>query len=243
MEIHGQATLTSFAIIHSLIGFFLQFIGLGGLNWSITIAQWVSVIIMTLLRAIIRQNMALNIPSRTIESNHVLDEAAKWIKDCSHWNIVTVPTLSQSAIRGPSQPTRLAHRVFNTRCQLERLCPWGFQWQATVDLIADAIDSTMNFIFTSPDVKSKAILEGGFRWNLSIEIASRGNESQPFPLEVVELNVSREFLSEGRGWGLWKADKGPIRAALGLWMLHFKLESYNSAEIDRVIDMGKQSPV
>ena len=76
----------------------------------------------------------------------------------------------------------------------------------------------------------------------------RNSEPQPFSLEDVELNLSREFLSEGRGWGSWKADKSQICAALGLWMLHLKLESKKSmglisTEIDRIVDMGQQSPV
>jgi len=300
-KIQNQATLTFIAIMLSLIGFFLQFIGLRGLNWSVTIAQLVSVIIMTLLRAIVRRNMAYDIPSDQLESDHELDETARRIKNCSHWNIVTVPTqslptitggLGQSTGEGPSQPTtttnsnelassthivtgdshlhmsqdpiqttlaeginlprdsnrhtRLAHRVFNARCQLEKLCPWEFAWQTTADLMTDAIDSTMNFIYTSPDVY-KVSLGAEFRWKLSIQVAADpDNKPQAFPLEDVELKMSREFLSEGRGWGSWKADKSQIHAALGLWMLHFKLESKGmriSTEIDRVIDMGKQSPV
>ena len=237
------------AIILSLIGFFLQFIDLRGLNWSVTIAQLGSVIIMTVFRAIIRRNMAYDIPSQQIESHHELDAAARRIRGCSHWNIVTVANsssdLGQTTARNS---TGLAHRVFNARCQLENLCPWEFQWQATVDLMADAMEGTMNFIYTSPDVNKKGSLGTEFPWKLSIQVKSeRSEELQRFALGAVELKLSREYLYEGRGWGPWKADKSQIRAALGLWMLHFKLESKAklkegmsiSRDIDRVVCMGE----
>lgn len=192
-------SLTLLAITLSLIGFFVQFVGLRGLNWSVTVAQLVSVMIMTLFRAIIRRNMAYNIrcvkgesnhdPDEAawcvkIESNHELDTAARRIKNCSHWNIVTIPTSGQSTGESLSQPTTagnsnalassnqstgLANKVFTARCDLEAFCLWDFQWQTTVDLIAEAIDSTMNFISTSTDVK-KVGFGKVFWWKLSIQV-------------------------------------------------------------------------
>ena len=46
-----QDKLTVFAALVSSIGFVAQFIGLRGLNWSVTIAQLVATAIMTILRA------------------------------------------------------------------------------------------------------------------------------------------------------------------------------------------------
>ncbi|KAF8426089.1 hypothetical protein EV426DRAFT_43350 [Tirmania nivea] len=235
-NIQNQAELTLLAIILGLIGFILQFIGLRGLNWTVTIAQLGSAIIMTILRAIIRRNMAYHITSESIETNHELDEAARRIRGCDCWNIVTVansrvrdprestgddqsqPTASRN---GSDQHTSLAHRVFNTRCQLEEHCLWEFQWQRTVDFMAAAIEGTMNFIYMNPDIYKKGNLGKKFQWKLSVQVDNRS----PPCLEDVELNLFREDLSNYRGLGPWKAEKSEIRAALGLWMLHFRLES------------------
>ncbi|KAM0415306.1 hypothetical protein ACHAPD_006501 [Fusarium lateritium] len=50
----------------SLLGFFVQFIGLRGMHWLATIAQLGAIIIMTILRAVVRRHLALGLMSHDL---------------------------------------------------------------------------------------------------------------------------------------------------------------------------------
>ncbi|KAF8531435.1 hypothetical protein BDD12DRAFT_644176, partial [Trichophaea hybrida] len=65
-----QATLTIIATIISLCGFVAQFVGLRGLNWSVTIAQLVATAIMTTLRAMLRRNLVEEVSNQKIENGY-----------------------------------------------------------------------------------------------------------------------------------------------------------------------------
>jgi len=214
-----QASLTAVAICISLGGFIVQFIGLRGLNWSITIAQLLAIVIMSVLRAVVRRNLVHNVQPKRMENGYELDNVARQIKGCSYWSVVTWGFDSDSGI--PSNG--LATMVMGARCRLGLLSQWDCQWQKTVDSTTKAIEAAMNFLCTNSDV-TLARLSRTFEWELIVERASTSTDEPDSckAFEVVQLSLSREWLTDGRGWGNWKVDKGKIEAILGLWMLNFK---------------------
>src|SRR5690606_3496623 len=74
-----STAVTTLAVMLSLCGFIVQFVGLRGLNWTVTVAQLGVTLTMTAFRVVIRRHMASSIPSEKVQSNHELDEVAKRI--------------------------------------------------------------------------------------------------------------------------------------------------------------------
>ena len=218
-----------------------------------TVAQLVAVILMTILRAIIRRNLVHNISNDPILRDHELDEAALKIRGCSQWKLVTVPryslnNLDQSTAvtsdRNLLLSTRFAQVVFKTRCQLGDICSWDFQWQTTVDLIANAVENTLNFICNSSDIILKDTIGDTLEWRLFVQ----NSKESKVAIQEVDLRVSRKLLSDGRVWGYWEADKSQLSAILGLWMLNIKTEMKQNMErhqgkVACMLYLGENSPV
>ncbi|RSL74612.1 hypothetical protein CEP53_000178 [Fusarium sp. AF-6] len=74
----------------SLAGFVLQFIGLRGLHWSASIAQLLSIIIMTVLRAAIRRGLSKSLKTQKLMPEFELDWLAMRLSD-----IQTAPFFGQ----------------------------------------------------------------------------------------------------------------------------------------------------
>ena len=247
----------------SLVGWILQFFGLRGLNWSVTIAQLVATAVMTILRAVLRRGLVYDIRSTPIEDGYELDTIAREITGCGAWSVVTWGFDPSCVLR----ERRLAERVLDARCRLGAISKWGHQWQAAVDATAEAIEATVNGLCANPDVTTTG-LTNVFKWELIVEVTSGGdptstghiagdfptNDATPIAvgasaadnvppadrtpiadetlavspiapnqktLEVINLSMSRKWLSDGRGWSTWKVDKSQVAAVLGQWMLHF----------------------
>lgn len=220
-----QASLTAVAISLSLLGFVAQFVGLRGLNWWVTIAQLLAIAIMTVLRAVVRRNLVHDVKPERIESGYELDKVARQIKGCTYWSVVTWEFHCGINWNISSDGQRLGNMVVDARCRLGALSRWGSQWQKIVDSTCEAIEAVMNFLCNNEDV-ILTDLSHMFEWKLIIEVAAgevaTGVHAGRTTLQIVQLNLSREWLSDGRGWGDWKADKSRIEAVLGLWMLHFR---------------------
>ncbi|KAF8533780.1 hypothetical protein BDD12DRAFT_468216 [Trichophaea hybrida] len=229
-----QTSLTTAATFLSLLGFAAQFVGLRGMNWSVTIAQLMAVAIMTVLRALVRRNLVSNVQQQPIETGYELDFVAAQIKNCSHWNAVTWGVDRSEDFRSNG----LASKVLDARCRLGELSKWECQWQKTVDSTIEAIEATINFLSTHSDVTLSG-LYSLFEWELVIEVSTaQGNRV----FETVQLSMAREWLSEGRGWGYWKVDKSRIEAILGLWMSHIKhSEGRKSSLVHRIVDVDKET--
>ncbi|CAI6089116.1 unnamed protein product [Clonostachys chloroleuca] len=65
----------------SLCGFIVQFVGLRGMHWSVSVAQLGATIIMAILRAIVRRNLAKNPTCQPRLSGHEMDWLAMTIED------------------------------------------------------------------------------------------------------------------------------------------------------------------
>jgi len=237
-----QTLLTAVAISLSLLGFIAQFVGLRGLNWWVTIAQLLAIAIMTVLRAVVRRNLVHDVEPQRIEHGYELDMVARQIKGCADWTVVTWGFDRSGNFDVPSGGHGLGNMVMEARCRLGALSRWGSQWQKTVDSTCEAIEAVMNFLCTNEDVILKTTdLSHTFEWRLIAEVTKRVSEgvvggvaegiagrvaigvnTDYTPFQIIQLSLSREWLSDGRGWGDWKADKSRIEAVLGLWMLHFR---------------------
>ena len=175
----NQATLTTIAVLISLVGFVVQFVGLRGLAWHATIAQLVATGIMTFLRAVIRRNLVYKPDSVVIKPGYELEAMAKKITGCGHWNVITWKPPSDEnppANDDESSPAggcRLATDVMNARQRLGQLSNWPFQWQETVDSLAEAIGTTMDFLWTTnQDLQLKAGRPyNKLEWRLFVEVS------------------------------------------------------------------------
>lgn len=116
--------LTAVAISVSLVGFIAQFVGLRGLNWSVTIAQLLAVGIMVILRALVRRNLVHKIQPQRIDTGYELDTLARQIKGCQHWSVV-----SWGYVPGDITSDDLASVVLDARCRLSELSDWGCRWK------------------------------------------------------------------------------------------------------------------
>ena len=158
----NQTTLTTIAVLISLVGFVVQFVGLRGLAWHATIAQLVATGIMTFLRAVIRRNLVNKPDSVIIKPGYELEAMAKKITGCDLWNVTTwkAPSDENPHANDESSPAdgcRLETDVMNARQRLGKLSKWPSQWRKTVDSLTKAIETTMDFLWTTNrDVQLKA---------------------------------------------------------------------------------------
>ena len=242
---HQQDPLTVIAASVSTIGFIAQFIGLRGLNWSVTIAQLAATAIMTILRTAIRRGLVLDeVQHKKIYNGYELEWTAMKIKDCHHWAVVTCGLEDGMAVTS----NRLATEVVEARCRLGELFQWENRWENTVDLTVQAIEAAMNFFASSDIALTDMANAPEFVWQLIAEVHERPATADAVPVtqfEVIEMKLSRKWLPEGWVWSDWRVgevNRRKIEAVLGLWMLHFKkLENSNSsgARSLRILDIEK----
>jgi len=229
-ETNKQQTLTIIATSISVSAFVLQFIGLRGLNGSVTIAQLIVTGVMTVLRAVVRRGLVADeVRCEKLQKGYELDRVAIKITNCYDWYVIT----------GGLQPTteirynELATKVVNARVQLGNLCKWETQWEATVAATAASIEAVMNFLCKSDDVRLIR-LSDVFVWKLVVQVRS---ESESF--EEIRLQMSRTW-HDGRGWSDWNVDKSILEAVLGLWMLHYR-DQTAAHESLRFLDIKRET--
>jgi ankyrin repeat protein len=250
-----QASLTVLAVGTSLAGFIAQFVGLRGLGWQVTIAQLVATGIMTGLRAWVRRNLVHEPEDEEIESGYELEAMAEKIKGCGYWSVTTwtsrpdgglIPVRSSltnesaSADRSGSvtDGCKLATEVMDARRRLGELTRWPSELREIVDSVAQAIETTMDFLWTNPDVILKTDRPSDtIEWELFVEVSENFKDPRPVSASVM-LKVSRQILPHG-AWSPWKADKNNLEAVLGLWMFHLKTSSPGSgSETYRTVGGG-----
>jgi hypothetical protein len=219
-------------VVISVVGFVAQFVGLRGLHWSVTIAQLLAIGIMTILRAVVRRNLVHKIEFELIMSGYELDLVARRIKGCHYWNVIAWPWDFGSSDHVISSNQRV-NEVMDTRCRLTELSEWDCHWQKSVDSTVDAIEAVINFLCTSTDV-TFTDLSTVFEWTMVVE--AKFDKAAQFDFSTIPLRMSREWLSDGRGWGYWKVDRSRIEAFLGLWMLQFRLRWHKSIALSILDD-------
>lgn len=211
-----QHTIVAIAVLFSLLGFVSQLLGLRGLNWSVTVAQLLATCIMTVLRALIRRNLIRSPQTQILDIGYELDWMAREkINDCNQWSVVTWGF--DRPIQPP--PRALAAATMITRRRLAALSKWPSQWSDTVNSTTEAIEESMNFMFSSPDIAMKSgdwSDRDRFEWKIVIEVTLHGS-TRPH-LEQINLSLRRTRLLDGP-WGPWRAVKSCGCFILRLWRM------------------------
>lgn len=225
-----QHTIVAIAVLFSLLGFVGQFLGLRGLHWSVTVAQLIATCIMTVLRATIRRNHIHSPQTEKLPRGYELDWMARKIKGCDHWSVVTWG-FDQPIDPLDSPDSTLAAATMIARRRLGALSKWPSQWSDTVNSTIEAIEESMNFMFSSPDITISSgywSKRDRFEWKIGVQVGLNG-WIRPH-LEEITMTLRRTKLPDGP-WGPWRAVKSEIEAVLGLWMLHFnELEAAKDGE-------------
>ncbi|KAI5795778.1 hypothetical protein EDC01DRAFT_64217 [Geopyxis carbonaria] len=208
----SQTSLTILAVFISMAGFIIQFVGLRGLNWSVAIAQLTATGIMTILRAILRRNMAYKIKdSIQITAGQELDMVAKNIKRCNHWNVIACGLDKEKANGPQSTPgtgtdgdteaatpnlqeytyttKNLASKVYSSRYRLGILSKWESQWKDTVKNTTLAIETAMNFFCSGTNSDFKLEKNAKFKTERSENKAT----IEKFEWELIIESQSSEF--------------------------------------------------
>lgn len=170
-----QQILTGISVVFSLVGFVGQFMGLRGLHWSVTVLQRGATVLMTILRSWVRRNLIHDPEDHKIESGYELDWMAKNTKDCKEWRVVTwvfdVPLPSNDG---------LAANVLAARQRLGALTKWPSQWRIAVNSTVEAIASSMNFLFSSPEFsvidENDWLVRDRFDWSMMVEVEGCAGE-------------------------------------------------------------------
>ncbi|KAH6848117.1 hypothetical protein B0I37DRAFT_376732, partial [Chaetomium sp. MPI-CAGE-AT-0009] len=225
-----------------LCGFIVQFTGLRGMHWSASVAQLGATVVMAILRAWVRRDLAELPRALPLVSGHELDWLAmtfggkptnapwrqppeddgKWDKDCRPWADGDGWDWKTIAIRDPAE--------------LEELQPYqdatSTNTYGSVKLLQD--ESCHSQSRASRVVKIRRDLGKLADWHgpasaeaimlaRAIEIAMDtllGNLSGNFtwPLKVGDEEIHFRLYREGRDTRGWTAYADEIEAALSLWL-------------------------
>ena len=226
-----RAPPTILAVAVSLAGFVLQFVGLRALSWHVTIAQLVAIGAMTGLRSALRRNLIYEPEQEEIKvSGYELEAMTMKINDCHHWDVTTrkpSPDGDQIAIEGSAAArcgSRFASNVMDSRRHLGALNIWPSECRMTAGIVAQAIEASMNFLWTNPDVHlSSTRPMDTFGWKLFVKVSKAQGGDDGSTATHVQLRVSRKILPN-RAWGPWGAFRYEIETVLGLWIYHSKLK-------------------
>ena len=236
-----QVYLTLFAVAISLAGFLFQFVGLRALAWQVTIVQLAATGAMTSLRTAVRRDLLHEPKVKEIKvSGYELEAMAMEINGCHKWEVTTwkpgpggglnaaenFPASEPSTPAGGSgvaaNGSRFASEVMGSRLRLGSLSMWPSGCQKTAGIVAQAIEASMNFLLTNPDVtRANTRPPNVFEWNVFVEVSKAPGGEGGSINTFVQMRLSRKTLPNGTR-GLWKAVRNEIEAVLGLWMYHLK---------------------
>ncbi|RPA83972.1 ankyrin [Ascobolus immersus RN42] len=225
----------------SLMGYILQFIGLRGLSWTVTIGQLGVTGVMTVFRAYLRRGLVLHdVENQELPKDFEIPIAARRIKRCSYWSVVA-PTPSRTPHLAPRSSVGLAASVVTATCRLQELCKWSGPFRAYSESLCGAIEFTMNYFSGSELIELLQEADGAtYSWHLMLESLEEGGTETS--LERIEIRLVREDSLDGRGWGKWKLAQNQrtlIEAILRQWMLQI---DHNGVPQETVGDDENLSP-
>ncbi|KAK3346333.1 hypothetical protein B0T25DRAFT_461123, partial [Lasiosphaeria hispida] len=229
-----QESITVAGVLASICGFIIQFTGLRGMHWSASVAQLAAIIIMTILRAWVRRNLAKNPKAFPLVAGHELDWLtmtfgnhleAPWFQTSKAsdgtggrsrggdnslgWKVIALPHKNKghTAAWGKcSDSCSSAYRLLKIRRDLGELAGWHGPASQEAISLARAIEVMMDTLFGPDSVGAE------FTWSLTA--------LKPFKksgYESISFHVTR---NEGK----WKAYSDEIEAALSLWLYSDKSE-------------------
>ena len=206
---HQQLTVVATAV--GLFGYVCQFLGLRFLSHFVTIAQVVLTALMVALRAWVRRPMAHEPEYKHITGGYEVECTAMDIKGCDDWILVSPSTTTAKISIGTP-----ATEVMEARCQLGGLSQWSNPWKKETTILAEAIETAMNFVFSNGDIRFRKpqLIHRKFTWKILVQVKERGGKSS---YQEVSLALERVVL-EGGGWSPWKVsrDGNTIEVVVGL---------------------------
>lgn len=224
-----NALLESKATIGTLIsvaGFIVQFVGLRGVHWSVSIFQLGAVLIMTLVRVFIRRVYARPPLCVPLAPGFELDwfaislmdrDPAPWLRDTKDtetdksedtcpcdkgWCILNnSPQGASLHFATDSLPRSRAHDAMVIRKRLGEVAGWRSLVYAEAAALKRAIELTADALLTESRFDLPNI-----RLIWSIDAKFNGTESQAVCFRLLKFN------------GSWTADVEELEAALSLWI-------------------------
>ncbi|KAK1766329.1 hypothetical protein QBC33DRAFT_611985 [Phialemonium atrogriseum] len=224
-----MATLV--ATVTSLCGFVVQFVGLRGMNWTVSVAQLAATILMAVLRSLVRRNLAESPNSQPLPLGHELDwlamtlgnpSNAPWLHpdkyggdeekrdkysrpwaDHDGWDYGIKP-LENPRKPAPDYKTAARHSRAHRAMLIRRDLGALARWRGHTSAEAVALARAIEIVMDSlvgPD-RGTGILT----WHLT---SMSCDVQEPIVFRVVR---------ESRSRGLWKASPDEIEAALSLWL-------------------------
>ncbi|KAF2187551.1 hypothetical protein K469DRAFT_628363, partial [Zopfia rhizophila CBS 207.26] len=213
------------ATMVSICGFIVQFIGLRGMHWSASVAQLGATIVMAILRAWVRRNVAELPKSQSLLSGHEMDWLAMTFGGFSKAPWLHPPKVGGnrhsrpwdwrvSAVEDPAKCEKLRRQPETTgtntdesmtcgamriRRDLGELADWHGPASVEAIALARAIEVTLDTLIV-PEGEE-------FTWSLLT--------LKPFNVSGRELVTFRVDRRENRHW---RAYSDEIEAALSLWL-------------------------
>ncbi|RYC79806.1 hypothetical protein BFJ63_vAg17313 [Fusarium oxysporum f. sp. narcissi] len=207
-------------VVIGIFGFGLQFTGLRLMNWSATLAQFIGMVVMTVVRVWIRRDLADRPVAQEVPTDHEIDWLALQMAERGSeiWTETKKPHAAwvlRNMDISTSKKAEDACKALRVRVRLDQLSEWRGPSAKMVDVVSDAIESVMNSL--GPLVSFSGNDRDSFTWSMARVLTNERKgppstgKSEPMAEAATIIFTIRR--SEGR----WKVDIEKIRAALSLW--------------------------
>lgn len=249
-----QHQLTIMAVFFSLSGFIVQFTGLRGLNWTVSVAQLGVIGIMCGLRAMIRSNLAVRVvEDDNLRTSWGIDGRSPKHHDYSDTSrsggthflrlregyeleevaqelsgcAMMVVVISDEVFDEDCRDASSAEAVVQMRCRMSEFAvSWENEWRkSSCRRIVKSIEDIVNMLHLSTESQPKRKDFGEIKCHIKVEHARDRNSK--FPRRgAIQVKIQRYRPSRYEHQMPWKVCKtSTIEAILGLWLLYIEPES------------------
>ncbi|KAK0372576.1 hypothetical protein CLIM01_10071 [Colletotrichum limetticola] len=208
---------TTIGMTISLCGYIVQFFGLRGLHWSVSIAQLGAILLMTGVRSWVRRGLANPPTSFRTRSGFELDWFATtfadvpnspWIPEAKckakPWKIGCLKAhveQFEEGVQKRDSDSSIAHRVVMIRKDIAQLANWQGPASMEAVSLARSIEATMDLLFRDSE-------QVDYTWSLA---SQRGEPGENLEEQLIYFRLNR---IEGK----WNAHADELEAALSMWL-------------------------
>ncbi|RPA72062.1 ankyrin [Ascobolus immersus RN42] len=205
----------------SISGFFLQFVGLRAMHWSVSLAQIGCSLVMTALRVYIRRGLSLEPHSvQRIPQEFELDHVAKEVTGCADWKVRTQMCHGDASSSSSNETLKdAAAQVVATRMRLSHLSGWRTEFFDTVERIASCMEDALRYTFRAQsDIDLMTEATGLSVFEFAIPLSFAGSPStaklQQNPT-IYTIKAQRKNMDRASPWSI---DREELDAVLSLWL-------------------------
>ncbi|TQV91901.1 ankyrin repeat protein [Cordyceps javanica] len=202
---------TTIGCLVSLSGFALQFMGLRGSNYTVSIAQFLAMAIMTILRAVVRRGLVEAPEHERLSKGFELDWLASSLRDSQPEWMARKEDRDRSPetaqVIGPEAGPDSENQNSSESSQKEEL-------RASILGIRRQLGNFVNW--RGPALNQAVLLSKALKV-VGSELLGRGKERYEFHAFPQENNWKLKFSLEHKP-GKWEAPPDHIEAAISLWM-------------------------